>query len=194
MAKKGYFSSFLNFSPKTICRISSNCTQMFVFACPIHWHDPFGRTISMRVGPKKNAQCVRPYDVFKLPRIASISVALEISDGRTDVEGRARRRNEGRNASIKKIVVIAIIAAAAAVITFLIDDVRRHEEQEEGISHPLHSTSFRRRRSRQMRIAEGIHGIFISGRTYQQRLSSFSGGEGAMPLISILVSSTYVPR
>ena len=93
-------------------------------------------------------------------------------------------RKEGRNASIKKIVVIAIIAAAAAVITFIIDDVRRQEEQEEGISHPLHSTSFRRRRSRQMRIAEGIHGIFISGWTDSEPTPLFPS-LGKMPFISI---------
>ena len=53
VAKKGNFSSFLDFSQKTNERICSNCTQMFVFPCPIHWRDRFGRTISTRVGPKK---------------------------------------------------------------------------------------------------------------------------------------------
>ena len=57
--KKGNFSSFLDFSQKTNERICSNFTQMFVFPCPIHWRDRFGRTILTRVGPKKNAQCDR---------------------------------------------------------------------------------------------------------------------------------------
>ena len=59
VAKKGNFSSFLDFSQKTNERICSNCTQMFVFPCPIYWRDRIGCLISPGVSPKKNSQCGR---------------------------------------------------------------------------------------------------------------------------------------
>ena len=59
MAKKGYFSSFLDFSPKTMREFAQTSLKCSFSPCPIHWRDRFGRTILTRVGPKKNAQCDR---------------------------------------------------------------------------------------------------------------------------------------
>ena len=57
VAKKGYFSSFLDFSQRSIGRICSKCPQMYVFPCTIYWSDRIGCLISSRVSPKKNPQC-----------------------------------------------------------------------------------------------------------------------------------------
>ena len=60
VAKKGYFCSFLDFSREAKVGSPSDCTQMYLFLCPIHWRDQIGCIISSRVSPKKNAQCVGP--------------------------------------------------------------------------------------------------------------------------------------
>ena len=80
VAKKGYFSRFLDFSQKTNERICSNFTQMFVFPCPIHWRDRFGRTISTKVGPKRNAQCDRSISSIKLHSALHISLSKRLRD------------------------------------------------------------------------------------------------------------------
>ena len=72
VAKKGNFSSFLDFSQKTICRICSKCTQIYVFPCPIYWRDRIGCPILLRVSPKKNTQCVRITPVLARPKVGLI--------------------------------------------------------------------------------------------------------------------------
>ena len=57
--KKGNFSSFLDFSQRSTERICSKCTQLYVFPCPIYWHDQIGCIILSRVSPNKNSRCIR---------------------------------------------------------------------------------------------------------------------------------------